>query len=117
MSKDWKKVVIELCNRPGWSQTAVGAYLGVSQQAVYGWASGIRPIPARYKIRLAGMAGWDRTALALEDLLPDDVAKAWADWNNRTTEELGKKLEAKAEKAETKRSRKRSNKSDGNQEG
>jgi hypothetical protein len=46
------------------------------------------------------MAGWDRTALALEDLLPDDVAKEWADWNKRSTESLGKKLEAKAESKE-----------------
>ncbi|WP_318825806.1 helix-turn-helix domain-containing protein [Burkholderia thailandensis] len=116
MSKDWKMVVLELCNRPGWSQKAVGAYLGVTQQTVGEWANGKRPIPVSYKIRLAGMAGWDRTALALEDLLPDDVAKAWAEWNNRTTVELGKKLEAKAEKAATKKSRKCGSENNGDQE-
>lgn len=93
MSKDWKEVIRSLSIRPGWSQKAVAAYLGVSQPTVNEWLSGKRPIPVNYKIRLAGMSGWDKTALALEDLLPDDVAAAWADWNKRGTAELGAKLE------------------------
>lgn len=82
MSKDWKEVVASLCKRPGWSQKGVGEYLGVTQQTVGEWATGKRPVPALYKVRLAGMAGWDRTALALEDLLPADVVEAWVHWNN-----------------------------------
>lgn len=97
MAKDWKKVVLSLCERPGWSQKAVGAYLGVTQQTVGEWATGKRPVPASYKVRMAGMAGWDRTALALEDLLPEDVAKAWGEWNAESTAALGKKLERKAD--------------------
>lgn len=98
MAKDWKQVVGDVCGRPGWSQKALGAYLGVTQQTVGEWATGKRPVPVAYKVRLAGMAGWDRTALALEDLLPDDVAQAWADWNAQGTTEMGAKLEARADK-------------------
>ena len=98
MKKDWKKVVSDLTGRPNWSQAALAEELGVSQSTVAQWATGRRPVPAFYKIRLAGMAGWDKTALLLEDLLPDDVSRAWAEWNRKGTAELGAKLKAKAEK-------------------
>lgn len=103
MAKDWKKVVSDLCARPGWSQKAVGQYLGVTQQTVGEWATGKRPVPPAYKIRLGGMAGWDKTALMLEDLLPEDVSKAWAEWNTKSTAELGQSLERKADKKTAKK--------------
>lgn len=98
MNKDWQQIVRELSCRPGWSQKAIGEYLGVTQQVVGEWATGKRPVPMLYRIRLAGMAGWDKTALMLEDILPDDVASAWKEWNDKSTAELGAKLEAKADK-------------------
>ena len=107
MSKDWKKVVLSLSQRPGWSQKAVASYLNVSQPTVAEWISGRRPVPPHFKIRLAGMAGWDRTALVLEDLLPDDIAQAWSDWNNRTTQQMGEKLEEKADEKEAKTKKKK----------
>lgn len=57
------------------------------------------------KIKLAGRIGWNKSSDLLEQLLPDDAADAWADWEAKSTQELGKKAEARAEKLETRQAK------------
>jgi transcriptional regulator with XRE-family HTH domain len=106
MTYDWPKIVDELCKRPGWTVTSVADYLGVSQGAVSHWKAGTSPVPLQYRIRLAGMAGWDKTADLLYDLLPPEAAEAWKEWNEQGTKDLAAKLEAKKSDNKTKTTKK-----------
>jgi transcriptional regulator with XRE-family HTH domain len=104
MKYDWPKIVEQLCQRPGWTVTSVADYLGVTQGAVSHWKAGTSPVPLEHRIRLAGMAGWDKTTDLLYELLPPKAAEAWREWNDETTKKLAEKLEAKKVARKSKKS-------------
>lgn len=94
MAVNWKEEIEALCEKRGWTLKALAGDLGISQAYLSEVLHGRRPLSLPLKIKLAGRIGWNKTSDLLVDLLPDDAAEAWASWESKTTESLGKQEEA-----------------------
>lgn len=103
MSIDWSKEIERLCAEREWTLKALAGDLGISQAYLSEVIHGRRPPSALLKIKLAGRLGWNKTSDFFEELLPEDAANAWREWDDRTTKELGEKSEKKLEKRERKK--------------
>jgi|UPI00082D75DE transcriptional regulator with XRE-family HTH domain len=76
--------------------------LGVSATYLHDVLHGKRPASLALRIKLAGRLGWNKTSDLLAELLPDDAAKAWKEWDDKTTKQLGEAAEKKLNKKEQK---------------
>lgn len=61
-----------------------------------------RPASLVLKIKLWSRLGYDKSSDLLVELLPDDAAEAWAQWETKKTEALGRKGEKRADSKEAK---------------
>ncbi|TBW60237.1 XRE family transcriptional regulator [Burkholderia thailandensis] len=108
MAIDWTKAIETICTKRGWSLRRLAGDMGVSANYLSEVTTGKRPPSLALKIKIAGRLEWNKTSDLLVELLPDDAAKAWAEWDERTTESLGKKADLKADNIEAKEAKKTS---------
>jgi transcriptional regulator with XRE-family HTH domain len=99
---NWQKEIADLCEKRNWSLRTLATDIGVSVNYLSEVMNEKRPPSLPLKIKLAGRIGWNKSSELLIELLPDDAANAWSEWDKKTTDELGKKLEHKAETKERK---------------
>jgi len=100
MAINWQQEITDLCEIRGWSLRALAGDIGVSVNYLSEVINGKRPPSLALKIKLAGRIGWNKTSDLLVELLPDDAATAWSEWDKKTTDDLGKKSEEKLLKKE-----------------
>lgn len=103
MAVDWKAEIEALCEKRGWTLKALAGDLGISQAYLSEVLHGRRPLSMPLKIKLAGRIGWNKTSDLLVELLPDDAAEAWKEWDERGTKALGEKAEQKADNKQAKK--------------
>ncbi|CAJ0733953.1 helix-turn-helix domain-containing protein [Ralstonia mannitolilytica] len=99
---DWQQAIKDLAEKRGWSMRQLAGDLGVSATYLHDVLHGKRPASLALRIKLAGRLGWNKTSDLLAELLPDDAAKAWKEWDDKTTKQLGEAAEKKLSKKEQK---------------
>lgn len=99
---DWQQVIRDLAEKRGWSMRQLAGDLGISPGYLNDVLNGRSPASLVLRIKLAGRMGWNKTSDLLAELLPDDAAKAWKEWDDKTTKQLGEAAEKKLSKKEQK---------------
>lgn len=86
MAIDWKDEIAKLCEQRGWSLRALARDLDTPVSYLSAVMNDKRPASLVLKIKLCSRLGYDKSSELLVELLPDDAAEAWAQWETKKTD-------------------------------